>query len=389
MYTYDFDNINDALCILCHDVLTRGQEMTVRGSVVKELHPVVIEFTNPKARTLLFPGRGDDPFARLAETAWVLGSPDNDITYLLNWLPRAKDYSDNPESNRPTWRAGYPERLRMYGKAPGIYGGVDQLRYVYDQLKADPNSRQAVAVLWNPMEDDFDLGGRELLVTKDKCCSNLLNFIIRDGKLDLTFYMRSNDLIFGMTGINFYEFSVIQELMAGALGVEVGTLYYIANSLQVYERHYEKAKQLALSLMTIEHNPWDPQVIGEMPEFKMCDDSTSWGMVEEKWRALFDSVNKFLSVGGMPDYIPANVCVDDPAKNIYNLLVMRRRWETRKVDKASPSYVYAQSQECLTELTKIGKSYLGLSCLFWLLKDMKIIEPHDLKSAAQMYNKLF
>ncbi len=238
MQVYD---INELLNVASQQVLEYGRLVTVRGKLTKELHPAFIEIKHPLKRTLLYPYRGNNPFQTLFETLWVLGAKDNSIKYLQKFLPRAPNYSDDGLR----WRAGYPERIRAYGNKTK----VDQLTYVYEKLKADPETRQAIISFWNPAEDCFgecceDSNKKELKTSLDFPCSQNLQFLIRDGKLDCTFFIRSNDVIFGMTSINFYEFSVIQEILAYFLNVKVGSFYYFVNSLHLYEEHFEKAEKL-------------------------------------------------------------------------------------------------------------------------------------------------
>jgi thymidylate synthase len=58
---------------------------------------------------------------------------------------------------------------------------------------------------------------------------------IRDDKLHWTQIMRSNDLFRG-TPYNFVQFSVLQEVLSGWLGVKLGTYTHLSDSLHVYER---------------------------------------------------------------------------------------------------------------------------------------------------------
>ena len=248
MYIIHANNINDLLQKVCEEITKCGTKIESRNGECSEIRPVAIEVCDPMKRTLLFPGRGNNPFASLFENLWVLAAKDNSIEHLKQFIPRAPDYSDDGR----TWRAGYPERLRKFG-----FQEVDQIKYVYDTLKADTNSRQAVMNLWNADLDCYDVKHpSELLKTGDRPCSQHLGFTIRDNVLDCLFLMRSNDAIFGLTGINFYEFTTIQEILAGMLGCEIGKFNYISNSLHVYKAHYSKCKTLAEDTMSAVANSY-------------------------------------------------------------------------------------------------------------------------------------
>jgi thymidylate synthase len=56
--------------------------------------------------------------------------------------------------------------------------------------------------------------------------------------------MRSNDLVWGFSGINSFEWSLLQEMLAFWLGAEVGELHFYVGSLHLYERHYERARRI-------------------------------------------------------------------------------------------------------------------------------------------------
>ena len=58
---------------------------------------------------------------------------------------------------------------------------------------------------------------------------------LREGKLNMTVCCRSNDMIWGAYGTNAVQFSFVQQWLAGALGVEVGTLRQVSDSFHVYD----------------------------------------------------------------------------------------------------------------------------------------------------------
>lgn len=106
----------------------------------------------------------------------------------------------------------------------------DQLKMCEELLRRDPNTRQAVIhikeatnVIENP--------------TKDLNCTVCLQFLLRDGKLYMTTYMRSNDLWMGFPN-DVFQFTCIQIYLAMRLGVELGTYTHVAASLHLYERDY-------------------------------------------------------------------------------------------------------------------------------------------------------
>jgi thymidylate synthase len=223
---YSFGSVNEALPALCRDLLDFGEEVGSRnGERTMEQTLLSVSLRSPQDRYIYTPGRGASLPAQIAETMWVLGGRD-DVAWLRNYLPRAADFSDDGER----WRGAYGPRLRNWN-------GVDQLRHVVELLQADRTSRRAVMSIYDPARDTEP--------GKDIPCNNWLSFISRGGHLDLNVAIRSNDLIWGWSGINQFEWSALQEIVANLLGLYVGELRFNITSLHVYDRHWGKARRIA------------------------------------------------------------------------------------------------------------------------------------------------
>lgn len=115
--------------------------------------------------------------------------------------------------------------------------GFDQWEYVKDLLIHDPNSRQAV----------LHIKTAEDIPSKDVNCTVCLQFLIRDGKLHATVYMRSNDIWMGFP-YDVFSFTALQCKMAMELGVKIGTYTHIAGSLHLYERDAINGENTAKSI---------------------------------------------------------------------------------------------------------------------------------------------
>lgn len=223
-------NASKMLPVALGRLLELGEEVGSRNGRVKELTHLQLALTQPWKRELLVPHRKPNLAAQIAETMWIMAGR-NDIGWLSDYLPRAGDFSDDGE----TWRAGYGPRLRAWADHANARK-VDQLAEVVNRLKADPLDRRAVISLWDPVVDTTP--------GKDIACNNWLSFMSRNGELDLHVAVRSNDAIWGWSGINAFEWSFLQELVAGLLGVHVGSLYFSVASFHLYERHWEKARKI-------------------------------------------------------------------------------------------------------------------------------------------------
>lgn len=237
MFSATYRNMTRSFYGLMKEIRLNGNIVSSRGKEgmdTQEIHPAYIAIEKPVERVLLVPGRKNSLAATIYETFWVLAGFSN-ITpqFLGHYLKRAGDFSDDGI----TWRGAYGPRLRRF---PNEYGRpIDQVKEVYNTLSKSLDSRQAVITIHDPGEDTLMIGK-----TKDIPCNNQIYFLVRDNKLDVTVNVRSNDLIWGYSSINVFEWTVLQEAMANLLGVEIGTYYHQANSLHIYQDCFERVDQM-------------------------------------------------------------------------------------------------------------------------------------------------
>ena len=117
---------------------------------------------------------------------------------------------------------------------------VDQIQTTVNKLKSDPTTRQAYISIWDPVKENMSHDSR------DYPCNVGIQFISRDGDLNCCVFNRSNDLIWGLTGINVVEFSILQRLMASWAGFNsVGCYVHHSNSLHVYESMFDRVRNIA------------------------------------------------------------------------------------------------------------------------------------------------
>lgn len=221
MYVINARNANDALGQGIQLIRSSGEPIKSRVGMTLEVPmPVTTVYHKPWERVLLSKVRDANPFFHLMESIWILAGR-RDVKFLTEFNKRMSDYSDNAN----TFNAPYGFRLRNEFFDDHHYN-CDQIQSVIDILSKDPNSRQAVCQIWS-VEDLKK-------VTKDKACNMSLVFRIRNGKLCITVYNRSNDMIWGAYGANVVQFSMIQEYVAAKLGLPMGTYTQVSNSYHIY-----------------------------------------------------------------------------------------------------------------------------------------------------------
>ena len=140
------------------------------------------------------------------------GGPRDLEKYRLEMLYGIEDF----EVERGNWDYTYHDRIGW------------QIKSVIRELRRDPYSRRAVV----------DVRRTSDIFLDDPPCLQHIQFTIRGGRLNMTVLFRSNDAC-KATFMNAYALTCLQEMIAGELGVEVGSYTHIANSFHAYERDWE------------------------------------------------------------------------------------------------------------------------------------------------------
>lgn len=169
----------------------------------------------------------------------------------------------------------------------GAYGPRigDQLERVEEQLRRDPDTRQAVVSLWSETDRNP--------AWKDRPCTTEFQLMIRDGALDIHVFMRANDLWTG-TCYDVFQFGQIQAAMASVLGIPHGTYYHHATSLHIYERDVEK-------FLAMEPGANPRESVGPDWSAVPAGQYSSWGDVREAYTSMLEAA----SAGGR--FSPRNV----------------------------------------------------------------------------------
>lgn len=210
-----FQNATEAFEYYYDEILKNGVHTNI-GTIA--LYNVCFTITNPTDRIITTPWRKFKPDYAEKEWQW----------YLSGWpyVTEIKKYAkiwDNMHGGDDRVNSNYGYQWQRN----------DQLKKVIEQLKNDPNSRQAWISIYDGKEkDDYKY---------DTPCTLAIGFDIRrdvgENYLNMTVIMRSNDLVFGY-GIDQYCFSKLQEMVANELGIKVGQYTHFAHDLHIYERHW-------------------------------------------------------------------------------------------------------------------------------------------------------
>jgi thymidylate synthase len=238
------DSANELFVTACAAVLAAGTPVAPRGIPTREVLGVHLCLTNPQRRFVdVAPIRVLNPAFAAAEAVWILSGSDDPWIY---------DYNDalSQFANDGILMGAYGPRLRRWG------GAVDQLDHVRQLLLRDPDTRQAVIQLFNPLRDYQGY--------RDVPCTLGYRFYLRQGSLHMHTSMRSQDLWLGF-GYDIFAATLLQELLAGWLGVGLGQYHHQVDSLHLYDTVLDEAGRLPRSV--------SPGVVIVAP-------STSWARLD-------------------------------------------------------------------------------------------------------------
>jgi thymidylate synthase len=189
-------------------VLDVGAEAVYDGQRTLELPLLTLVVAEPAS---------DDPIVgELGDPEWLAWMHDNFV--VAGEVPELGDADS------------YAVRLFDYARA-----GRDQIDWVVERLRRDPESRSATVTTFQPLTDEAYIP-----------CVGMLDFWLPAGELELVVYAHSLD--FGKKAYgNLVELARLQELVAERLGAPVGRLVVHAKSAHVYEQEWALMRGLAAS----------------------------------------------------------------------------------------------------------------------------------------------
>ena len=142
---------------------------------------------------------------------------------------------------------------QKWGDLPHVYGDmwrhwptkkkgktIDQLQWVIDELKADPNAHNAIVNSWNP-EYLYSMAEKGE-ASRFPICHNMYQLSNRGGKLDLLLYQRSCDYFLGVP-FNIASYSLLTMILAKVLKLKPGRFIHIYGDIHIYDNHIEQVKE--------------------------------------------------------------------------------------------------------------------------------------------------
>ncbi len=177
---------------------------------------------------------------------------DNKVTIWDEWATAEQ----TARFGRPAGELGpvYGHQWRNFGATQNEDGsyqqnGFDQISWLINEIKTNPNSRRLIVSGWNPKE------ASQVALPP---CHTLFQFFVQNGKLSCQLYQRSADVFLGVP-FNIASYALLTHMIAQVCDLQVGDFVWTGGDTHLYANHFEQARlQLGrdpLELCQLKLNP--------------------------------------------------------------------------------------------------------------------------------------
>lgn len=126
----------------------------------------------------------------------------------------------------------YAAQWRDFG-AGRFDGSVDQISWIINEIKNNPDSRRLILSAWNPVE---------LSKMALPPCHVLCQFRVYNGNLNCQMYQRSADAGLGVP-FNIASYALLTHIIARECGLGVGDFVHTIGDAHIYLNHIDKLKE--------------------------------------------------------------------------------------------------------------------------------------------------
>jgi thymidylate synthase len=233
--------MNNYLDLMRH-VLTHGVDKTDRtGTGTRSVFGYQMRFDLQKGFPILTTKRVHFKSV-VVELLWFLRG-DTHVQYLKdNGVSIWNEWATAEQCARFGRKEGdlgavYGHQWRNFGaskKADGSYekDGFDQVSWLINEIKTNPDSRRLIISGWNPIE-----AGQVALPP----CHTMFQFYVANGKLSCQLYQRSADIFLGVP-FNIASYALLTHLIAHVTGLDVGEFVWTGGDSHLYSNHFEQTR---------------------------------------------------------------------------------------------------------------------------------------------------
>jgi len=180
----------------------------------------------------------DQGFPLLTTKKLHLRSIIHELLWFLRGETNIRYLKDHNVSIWDEWADADGELGPVYGKQWRRWTGadgneIDQIQWLVDEIKRNPDSRRLVVSTWNVGE----LAQMALMP-----CHALFQFYVVNGKLSCQLYQRSGDIFLGVP-FNIASYALLTHLLAQAADLQVGEFIHTLGDAHLYSNHLEQARE--------------------------------------------------------------------------------------------------------------------------------------------------
>ncbi len=161
------------------------------------------------------------------ELLWFLKGDTNTAYLRENGVSIWDEWADAEGNLGPI----YGHQWRHWQDAGGE--SVDQMQWLIDEIRRNPNSRRLVVSAWNVA----DLPKMAL-----QPCHALFQFHVANGRLSCQLYQRSADVFLGVP-FNIASYALLTHMVAQACDLRVGDFVHTLGDAHLYSNHLEQARE--------------------------------------------------------------------------------------------------------------------------------------------------
>ena len=161
------------------------------------------------------------------ELLWFLKGDTNTAYLRENGVSIWDEWADAEGNLGPI----YGHQWRHWQDAGGE--SVDQMQWLIDEIRRNPNSRRLVVSAWNVA----DLPKMAL-----QPCHALFQFHVANGRLSCQLYQRSADVFLGVP-FNIASYALLTHMVAQACDLRVGDFVHTLGDAHLYSNHLDQARE--------------------------------------------------------------------------------------------------------------------------------------------------
>lgn len=112
--------------------------------------------------------------------------------------------------------------------------GFDQIEWLLNEIKTNPNSSRLIVSGWNP---------NDIPKAVLPCCHTLFQFFVEDGKLSCQLYQRSSDISLA-GGFNIAQYALMTHFIAQQCDLEVGEFIWTLGDVHLYGNQIDDVREM-------------------------------------------------------------------------------------------------------------------------------------------------